>query len=253
MEEPKLSGTPMIGDTAPEFHAVTTQGDIHFPKDYRGSWVVLFSYQSDFTPVCTTEFMTFAAMATEFNELGTRLIGLSIDSHYSHIAWLRKIKELSWKDMKHQEITFPVIADITMEIASKYGMIHPNLCKTQAVRAVYIIDPEGIIRAVLFYPTEIGRNIQEIKRMVTALQKTDVEKVVTPANWNPGEDVILPPPGTCNAATERIEKINENMYSLDWFLCFQQSSQEITNKKTEPEFTPYPSMNNMRNRNGFRR
>ncbi|MDF2541170.1 MAG: Alkyl hydroperoxide reductase subunit C-like protein [Herbinix sp.] len=243
---------PLIGDKAPSFHAVTTQGEINFPEDYCGKWVILFSHPADFTPVCTTEFMTFASMMNDFKVLNTELIGLSIDSIYSHIAWLRKIQELSWKDMKHMEITFPLIEDIRMEIAKKYGMVHPNASNTQTVRAVFIIDPDGKIRAILYYPLTTGRNMEEIKRMVIALQKADCDHVATPANWVPGDDVILPAPGSCGAAKTRLERVNENMYCLDWFLCFEQSNcvtPPVYEQPKEPPFQPYqprPRMNNRR-------
>ena len=157
---------PLIGDKAPAFKAVTTQGEISFPDDYKGKWVILFSHPADFTPVCTTEFMTFASMMDEFREINTELIGLSVDSLYSHIAWLRKIQELEWKGMKNVEVKFPLIEDIRMEVASKYGMIQPGASNTQAVRAVFIIDPEGIVRTILYYPLSTGRNFQEIKRII---------------------------------------------------------------------------------------
>lgn len=232
---------PLIGDKAPEFHAVTTQGDINFPKDFFGRWVVFFSHPSDYTPVCTTEFITFASMENEFKALNTELIGLSIDSIYSHIAWLRRIKELAWKDMKHVEVSFPLIADISMEVAKQYGMLHLNASGTQTVRAVFLIDPEGIIRAILYYPASTGRNIHEIKRILIALQQADRENIATPANWLPGEDVILPPPETCAAAAERFEHLNGDVYCVDWFLCFQQATNAAKAKVNEPEILPYPS------------
>ena len=253
MEDCQVTHMPLIGDVAPAFHAVTTQGEINFPKDYYGKWVVFFSHPADFTPVCTTEFMTFASMINEFKALNTELVGLSIDSVYSHIAWLRKIKELSWKDIKHVDVTFPLIADISMEIAKKYGMLHPSYSGTQTVRAVFIIDPEGKIRAILYYPATTGRNMQEIKRMIIALQKADIENIATPANWMPCDDIILPPPGTCGAAMERVERVNEKMYCLDWFLCFQQSNCVTDRQDYEPEGIPYPSAYSTRSRMNYRR
>ncbi len=253
MQEYDISRMPLIGDIAPEFHAVTTQGDIHFPQDYYGKWVVLFSHPADFTPVCTTEFMTFTSMLNEFKELNTELIGLSIDSIYSHIAWLRKIRELSWKNIKHMDVTFPLIADLSMEIAKKYGMLHPGYSGTQTVRAVFVIDPEGKIRAILYYPATTGRNIPEIKRMIIALQKADAEQIATPANWMPCEDVIIPAPGTCGAARDRVERMGSDMYCLDWFLCFRQSDCQPGATNYEPEYNPYPSMYPSRNRLRYRR
>lgn len=237
MEEYNMNSMPLIGDQAPVFHARTTQGEIDFPADYYGKWIIFFSHPGDFTPVCTTEFMTFASMLGEFKALNTELVGLSVDTIYAHIAWLRKIQELSWKDMKHIEVTFPLIEDITMEIAKKYGMVHPRSNSSQTVRAVFIIDPQGVIRAILYYPASTGRNMEELKRMIIALQRTDSEGVVTPANWLPGEDVILPVPGSCGAARKRVEGISENQYCLDWFLCFQQSS--CNNYDLEYEVDPH--------------
>ena len=220
MEENKNT-MPLIGEDAPAFDAVTTQGEIHFPADYKGKWVILFSHPADFTPVCTTEFMTFASMQEEFKALNTELIGLSVDSLYSHIAWLRKIQEIEWKDMKNVNVTFPLIEDIRMEVAKKYGMIHPNVSAQQAVRAVFVIDPNGKIRTILYYPSSTGRNFDEIKRIVIALQKADADAVATPADWRPGDDVIVPPPGSCGVAKERMESQNDDQYCLDWFLCFR--------------------------------
>ena len=241
MEDYQAKRMPLIGDMAPAFHARTTQGEIDFPKDYCGKWVVFFSHPGDFTPVCTTEFMTFASMMKEFKELNTELLGLSIDTIYAHIAWLRKIQELAWKDLKHMEITFPLIEDIKMEIASKYGMIHPNMSSTQTVRAVFIIDPEGKIRAILYYPATTGRNMEELKRMVIALQKADCEGVATPANWMPCDDVILPPPGSLSAARERMERLDRDRYCLDWFLCFQQSGCTPCEQDYQPQIPEYYS------------
>jgi len=215
---------PLIGDPAPEFKAKTTQGEINFPADYKGKWVILFSHPADFTPVCTTEFMTFASMQQEFKAMNTELIGLSIDSMFAHIAWLRTIKEkIAWKDMKDVEVLFPVIEDISMEVAKKFGMVQPNVSTTQAVRAVFIIDPKGVVRLIMYYPASCGRNMQEIKRAIIALQKADAEGIATPANWQPGDDVILPAPGSCGAAKDRVEKHSDDVYCLDWFLCFRKA------------------------------
>ncbi|MBQ2259086.1 MAG: peroxiredoxin [Spirochaetales bacterium] len=212
---------PLIGDVAPAFEAITTQGVIKFPEDYKGKWTILFSHPADFTPVCTTEFMTFASMIDEFKALNTELIGLSVDSLYAHIAWLRKIQELEWNGLKNINVTFPLVEDIKMEVASKYGMIQPNSSTTQAVRAVFIIDPNSKIRAVLYYPLSTGRNFSEIKRLIIALQKADSDGVATPADWKEGDDVIVPTAGSCGTAKERMESNDEGMYCLDWFMCFK--------------------------------
>jgi peroxiredoxin (alkyl hydroperoxide reductase subunit C) len=213
---------PLIGDRAPEFTAKTTQGEIHFPKDFEGSWVVFFSHPADFTPVCTTEFMTFAAMQDEFAKRNCKLLGLSIDSIYAHIAWLRTIKEkIDYKGMKDIEVTFPVIEDLSMNVAKAYGMLQPGASTTQAVRAVFIIDPKGIIRAILYYPLSNGRNVHEVLRLLIALQTTDAHGVATPANWQPGDDVIVPPPASCGVAKERSETPDADVTYLDWFMCLK--------------------------------
>jgi len=213
---------PLIGEQAPAFRALTTQGPIEFPDDYRGKWVVFFSHPADFTPVCTTEFVTFASMRQQFTELGAELVGLSIDSNFSHIAWLRTIKEkVEYRGLRGVEVDFPVIADLSMEVAHKYGMIHPEASSTQAVRAVFIIDPEAKVRAVLYYPMSVGRNMEEIKRLLLALQTVDEHKVATPANWQPGEEVIIPAPTSYPAAQERLEGAGEEYRCVDWFLCFK--------------------------------
>lgn len=229
MEDQMMPRMPLIGDDAPAFEALTTQGVIKFPEDYKGKWVILFSHPADFTPVCTTEFITFASMMDEFKELNTELVGLSVDSLYAHIAWLRTIQEkIEWKGHKNVEVTFPLIEDIRMHVASKYGMIQPNQSNTQAVRAVFIIDPKAKIRTILYYPLSIGRNFDEIKRIILALQKADAEGVATPADWRPGDDVIIPTAGSCGTAKERVESKDDDMYCLDWFMCFKR---EKNNKK----------------------
>ncbi len=216
---------PLIGDDAPEFKAVTTQGDINFPKDYEGKWVILFSHPADFTPVCTTEFMTFAKMQDEFKAMNTELIGLSVDSLHSHIAWLRTIREkIKFRDMANMDVTFPLIEDITMDVANKFGMIQPHQSDTQAVRAVFVIDPKGKIRTILYYPLSTGRNFDEIKRIIQALQKTDSDGVATPADWRPGEDPIVPPASTMDVAKARSEAKDGDMYCLDWFMCFKKET-----------------------------
>ena len=220
MEEERFA-MPLIGDKAPSFVATTTQGEINFPKDFEGKWVILFSHPADFTPVCTTEFMTFTSMLDEFKELNTELVGLSVDSLYAHIAWLRKINEIEWKGMKNLDVTFPLIEDIRMDVAKKYGMIQPNQSNTQAVRAVFVIDPVGIIRTILYYPLSTGRNFDEIKRIIQALQKADADNVATPADWRPGDDVIIPTAGSCGTAKERMEEKSDDKYCLDWFMCFK--------------------------------
>lgn len=225
LQEQEVVRLPLIGDPAPSFKAKTTMGPLNFPEDYKGKWVILFSHPADFTPVCTTEFMTFAVMQEEFRKLNTELIGLSIDSIYAHIAWLRTIKEkIEFKGMKDVEVNFPLIEDLKMDVSRKFGMVQPNASTTQAVRAVFIMDPEAKVRAILYYPLSTGRNMDEIKRLIIAMQKADKEQIATPANWQPGDDVIVPPPGSCGTAKERVQNQDENTYCLDWFMCFRKES-----------------------------
>jgi len=210
---------PRIGDKAPEFKAVTTQGEINFPSDYKGQWTILFSHPADFTPVCTSEFMTFAHMEEKFEKANCKLVGLSVDGLYSHIAWLRTIKDkIKFNGMENIEVKFPLIEDISMQVANKYGMIQPGEHKTQAVRAVFFIDPEGIIRAIIYYPLSLGRNFDEIYRALIALQTADAFKVATPADWYPGNDVIVSPAGSCGVAEERMSN-TDDLECHDWFFC----------------------------------
>jgi peroxiredoxin (alkyl hydroperoxide reductase subunit C) len=213
---------PLIGEKAPSFEVETTQGTIKFPDDYKGKWLIFFSHPADFTPICTTEFMTFASMQQEFRDLNCELLGLSIDSTFSHIAWLRTIKEkIDYKGMKDVEVTFPVISDLTMNVAKAYGMLQPNTSTTQAVRAVFMIDSEATVRAILYYPLSNGRNMAEIKRLLIAMQYSDKHGVATPANWQPGDDVIIPPPGSCGSARDRVDSAGEDYQCLDWFMCLK--------------------------------
>lgn len=214
---------PRIGDSAPSFEAVTTQGNIKFPEDYKGKWVILFSHPADFTPVCTSEFMTFAKMEKDFKKLNTELVGLSVDGLYSHIAWLRTIKDkIEFRGWKNVEVKFPLIEDITMEVAKKYGMIQPGESNTKAVRAVFFIDPAAKIRAIIYYPLSLGRNFEELKRVIIGLQTADKFAIATPADWQPGEDVIVPPAGSCGIAEERMSgKENGGLYCKDWFFCMK--------------------------------
>jgi peroxiredoxin (alkyl hydroperoxide reductase subunit C) len=221
--EKEYNKMPLIGEKAPEFQARSTQGDINFPEDFKGQWVILFSHPADFTPVCTTEFITFASMADEFEALNTALVGVSVDGLYSHIAWLRTIQEkIEWKGMKNVEVKFPLIDDVSMNVAKKFGMIQPGESTTEAVRAVFVIDPTGVIRTILYYPLSTGRNFDEIKRIVIALQKADADNCATPADWRPGDDVIVPPAGSCGTAKDRVDgDDNQVDYCLDWFMCFR--------------------------------
>jgi peroxiredoxin (alkyl hydroperoxide reductase subunit C) len=232
MTENNFVSMPRIGDKAPSFKAVTTQGDINFPEQYSGNWVILFSHPADFTPVCTSEFMTFAHMEEKFEQANCKLVGLSVDGLYSHIAWLRTIKEkIEFKGMKNIEVKFPLIEDITMQVSKLYGMIQPGESSTKAVRAVFFIDPKGIIRTIIYYPLSLGRNFEELYRVLIALKTADQFGIATPADWQPGDDVIVPPAGSCNTAKDRVEGKEEGVECKDWFFCTKKiTKEEIFNK-----------------------
>jgi len=208
--EVKAVTLPQLNRPAPDFEAVTTAG-VKKLSDYQGKWLVLFSHPADFTPVCTTEFMAFANRTEDFKAINTELLGLSIDSHYAHLAWIRNIKEKF-----DVEIPFPIIADLDMKVATAYGMVHPGAADTSAVRATFIIDDKGVLRAMVYYPMTNGRSIDEFVRLVTALQTSDANKVATPEGWQPGDKVIVPPPATAEAAEARV---SEGYECVDWYFC----------------------------------
>ena len=189
---------PRLGEPAPAFECETTMGPIRL-EDFQGNWLILFSHPADFTPVCTTEFVAFAQLAEEFRKMNVELMGLSIDSVFSHIAWVRNIEANFGV-----KVTFPVIADLDRRVATLYGMVMPGESKTETSRCVFIIDPKGILRAMIYYPLSTGRNMQEFIRLIRALQTTDEHGVATPANWQPGEPVIVPPPRTQELAEVRL-------------------------------------------------
>ncbi|MCA9550846.1 MAG: peroxiredoxin [Myxococcales bacterium] len=201
---------PRIGEPAPHFEAETTHGTLRL-SDFEGSWLILFSHPADFTPVCTTEFIAFAEIAPELSKRNVQLLGLSIDSTYSHIAWVRTIKEKFGVD-----IPFPIIADLNKEVATAYGMLMPGESKTETSRAVFVIDDKGVVRAMIYYPLTTGRNMDEILRLVDALQTSDEHGVATPAGWRPGDKVIVPPPRTVEDAEARMAAGYE---CQDWFFC----------------------------------
>ena len=201
---------PRINEAAPAFEARTTHG-VRKLEDYKGKWLVLFSHPADFTPVCTTEFIAFAKRQGEFAAMNCELLGLSIDSYYSHVAWVRNIKEKFGV-----EIGFPIIEDLSMKVANAYGMIHPGAADTSAVRATFIIDPNGIMRAMVYYPMSNGRSIDEFLRLVAALQTSDANKIATPEGWKPGDKVIVPPPQDAAAAEARM---TEGFECTDWYFC----------------------------------
>ena len=203
---------PVIGEKAPEFDALTTHGPLKL-SDLAGKWVILFSHPADFTPFCTTEFIAFAGMADELAKLNVQLVGLSIDSVHSHLAWVRNIKEKMGVD-----IPFPIIADLDMKVAKRYGMLHPGQSSTSTIRTVFFIDDKGIMRAMLYYPMSSGRSMPEILRLTKALQTADKHHIATPANWEPGDKVIVPAPKTPKEIEKRMQ---EGYECKDWYLCFK--------------------------------
>lgn len=199
---------PRLNEPAPAFTAPSTHGSISL-SDYKGKWVVLFSHPADFTPVCTTEFVAFAKRTADFEKIHTQLIGLSIDSIYAHIAWMRSIEQHF--DVR---VAFPVIADLSMDVAKKYGMIHPGASATAAVRCVFVIDPSQNVRAMIYYPLTTGRTIDEVYRLVQALQLNTAKGLATPEGWQPGDKCIVPPPATMADAAARVESKYE---VTDWY------------------------------------
>jgi peroxiredoxin (alkyl hydroperoxide reductase subunit C) len=205
---------PRLGAPAPQFEAVTTFGKLKL-EDFKGSWLVLFSHPADFTPVCTTEFMAFAKIHPQLRELNCELMGLSIDSVYSHIAWVRNIEE-----KLGQKVTFPVIADLDRNVATLYGMVMPGESKTETSRCVFIIDDKQVLRAMIYYPLTTGRNMDEILRVIQAMQTSDKHGVATPANWRPGDKVIVPPPSTQELAAQRVK--DTGVECKDWYFCLKE-------------------------------
>lgn len=218
MEEQIITTMPRIGEKAPDFMADTTAGRIRFSEFNKDSWVILFSHPADFTPVCTTELSRFAEEDQWFEERNTKLIGLSIDSVHSHLAWVNNVRKNLGTYME-----FPIIADLDMKVAQLYGMLHPGESKTAAVRAVFVIDPQGIIRLILYYPLNLGRNMDEIKRIITGLQTADKHGCALPVNWKPGEKVIVPPPKSLNEMEERLEMAN-GYEKVDFYLVKKELS-----------------------------
>lgn len=205
-----------IGMKAPDFSAETTLGPLYM-SDYKGQWVIFFSHPGDFTPVCTTEFLAFASMSEQFSALNAALLGISIDSPASHLGWIHSIYE-----MTGVVIPFPIVADRMGDIAKLYGMLSPETSTTETVRNVYIIDPDQVIRAILIYPLTNGRNMDEILRLLTALQTSDRYKVATPANWRPGDDVVVPAPNDYETLAERENNAEElGLTCKDWYLCYK--------------------------------
>lgn len=212
METQTQYAMPRIGDMAPDFEAITTTGHLKFSEYNKGSWVILFSHPADFTPVCTTEMTGFANERKFFENHNTKLIGLSIDSIHSHIAWVNAVDEKTGVLFE-----FPIIADLDMKVAKLYGMLQPGESETAVVRAVFIMDPSGKIRLIMYYPLNVGRNMDEIKRSLLALQTSDEHKVAMPLNWKPGDKVIVGAPKTLEALAAR--KADKTLEQIDWYLA----------------------------------
>jgi peroxiredoxin (alkyl hydroperoxide reductase subunit C) len=212
MEARRPSALPRLNEPAPPFEAVTTQGTIKL-SDYEGSWLILFSHPADFTPVCTTEFAAFAEIATQLRERNVELLGLSIDSVFSHLAWMRSIRA-----SLGVTVPFPVIADLDRAVATAYGMIMPGESNTETSRCVFFIDPKSVVRAMIYYPLSLGRNMKEILRVVDALQTADANQVATPANWEPGQKVIVPAPRTMEDLEKRVDS---GLECAEWYLCYR--------------------------------
>lgn len=217
------NGNVKIGDKAPNFDATTTFGKIKL-DDYKGKWLVFFSHPGDFTPVCTTEMIAFTKANKYFKQLNTELLGLSIDSNASHLAWVYDIYCKTGI-----KISFPIVADRSGEIARKYGMIASNISNTATVRNVFIIDDKGLVRTIMVYPMNVGRFIPEILRTVEALQIADCSKCSTAANWIPYQPVIQSIPGTYKELENRVEDINKNKNGISWYLSFKQIPEKCIN------------------------
>jgi peroxiredoxin 2/4 len=212
---------PLIGDTAPSFTAESTNGQIKFPSDFGSSWKILFSHPQDFTPVCSTELIELANLQSEFDKMNVKLIAISTDRLDTHEQWKKAMEGLLYKNQKTVNITFPLVADVDLSVSKKYGMIHPESNTTRDVRGVFIIDPKNTIRAIYFYPKEVGRNTDELLRMITALEKTSSEKVMTPAKWKAGDDVLIPTIPRTGATQE--ELASQGIYNLSWFMWYKKA------------------------------
>jgi peroxiredoxin (alkyl hydroperoxide reductase subunit C) len=215
---------PLIGETAPSFTAESTTGTINFPDDYNFQWKILFSHPADFTPVCTSEILELAASQKEFEKLGANLVVVSVDNLENHINWEKNMESLRYKDRDPVKIDFPLVSDVNLAISKEYGMIHPNSSTTKDVRGVFIVDPKNKIRAIFFYPMNIGRNLGEIERTLVALQTADKQQVLIPANWQPGGDVLIPYVKSTADNDPGNLKDDPDYYQLTWYMRFKKGS-----------------------------
>jgi peroxiredoxin 2/4 len=215
------TGGPLLGGTAPAFLAESTTGEIDFPKDCGVKWKVLFSHPADFTPVCTSELLDLAALQDDMDKMGVKLVVVSTDNLETHQQWEKSMEEISYKNRPPEKINFPIVADNDHSIARKYGMIHPENNSTKDVRGVFIIDPQNKIRAMFYYPMNIGRNMEEIKRTVLALQTADKNNVLTPSDWQAGDDVIVPFTKYTSDQVELAKAENPDLYMVTWYMWFK--------------------------------
>ena len=220
-QESPASRIPLIGEQAPKFTAESTIGTITFPDDNNSKWTILFSHPADFTAVCSSEILELAALQDDFEKLNTRLMVISTDAVSSHIEWVKSLEAIKYKDRESIKIKFPLISDKSMEISKKYGMVHSYSSTTKDVRGVFIVDPDNKIEAIFFYPMNVGRNIEEIKRTLVALQTAVKNNVLMPANWKPGQDVMIPSPKTSVEADKMVKKNNPELYNLTWYMWFK--------------------------------
>lgn len=212
---------PLIGDSSPKFTAETTLGKINFPDDYYGKWKILFSHPADFTPVCSSEILELSYMQDDFKKLNTQILVLSTDGINSHMEWIKSLESFQYKERESVKVEFPLISDIGLDISRQFGMIHSNSSKTKNIRGVFIIDPENKIRAIFFYPMTVGRNLEEIKRTLIALQESDKKDVLIPANWKEGDDVLIHSPKSVEESNKMKEKNDSKLYSYAWYMWFK--------------------------------
>ncbi len=214
---------PMLGEQAPGFTAKSTMGNINFPSDYYGKWKILFSHPASFTPVCTTELLELAYLQEDFDKINTALVVISTDGLNSHIEWVKSIESINYLDRPNVNIEYPIIADEGYNVSRKYGMIHPLSSSTNDVRAVFFIDPENKIRSILIYPSNVGRNLDEIMRTMEALQIADKKDILTPANWNAGDDYLIKSPESIKESEKLKSKNDSSLYSLAWYMWFKKN------------------------------
>lgn len=230
--EKKVQDLPQLGEKAPKFVANSTHGEISFPKDFKKNWKILFSHPQDFTPVCTSELLELAQCKYKFDNLGVKIAVISTDELEHHKLWVKSMEELTYKGKSHSKIDFPLIADPKGMASMEYGMIHPKANSTKNVRGVFIIDPANKIRSIMYYPMAVGRNMDEIERTVLALQKYDRENVLTPANWNPGDDVIVPYlTYTPELDVEKAKNADPSAYAVSWYLHMKKDNSMATNNE----------------------